>query len=436
MTFFLTILFMFLVFWRPQEWLLTGLYGWPLLQVIGGIAVLSLAMEVAQARARIPKTPAVWLTGGLFLASIMSHAAHGYFAGMMDAIPVTFRLCLFLLLLLVVTDTIQRLQWVIFILLLGACVMAVHALMQKYTGSGFGGQVPIYFYYAPKDRWVQQSLFFGLFQDPNDLGQFLATCIPLAFAIPKRLGVIAFALAAGVVWLLAEAMLATESRGTLVGVVASFGCMIFMWLPSKWLPYAGGIVLLGGLVACAMGGGALLDQSAHDRVVFWGEANRYFKHNFLFGGGLGMFGEITGTDRAAHNAFVLCYTELGLFGYWFWFNLMTLGVIGCWRVRVAFRRVRNPDQAYLRRVAGLCIAAMAGFAASSYFLSRAYVFPLFFLFAILASIPVIAERYLQDDQPPFINTQRDVLFMGTMTSMSSVAYIYVTILLLNKVYGG
>ena len=435
MTFPLTLLFMFLVFWRPQEWLLPWLYGWPLLQIIGGLAVISLAMEVAQNNVRFPKTPAVWLAVGLFFASIMSHLAHGYFAGMMDAIPVAFRLCLFLILLLVVTNSIKRLQWVVFILLFGACVMAVHAIMQERTGSGFGGQLPIRFFYTPKDRWVQQSLFFGIFQDPNDLGQFLATCIPLAFAVPKRLRFTTFILAVGAVWLLADGMLATQSRGTLVGVIASVGCIIFMWLPVKWLPYIGGLALLGGVVACAFGGGALLDESAHDRVVFWGEANRYFKHNFIFGGGLGMFGEITGTDRAAHNAFVLCYTELGLFGYWFWFNMLTLGIIGCWRVRMAFRRTRNPEQAYLRRVAGLCIASMAGFAASSYFLSRAYAFPLFFLFAILASVPVIAEKYLGEDRPPFINTVNDVFIMGSITSMSSVVYIYITILLLNKAYG-
>jgi hypothetical protein len=127
---------------------------------------------------------------------------------------------------------------------------------------------------------------------------------------------------------------------------------------------------------------------------------------------------------------------MGLFGYWFWFNMIVLGVIGCWRTRVAFKRPRSQEQAYLKRVAGLAIVSIVGFAASAYFLSRAYVFPLFFLFALLASIPVIAQRYLPEDHPPLVDLRKDVYFTGTLASLLSVAYIYVTILLLNRGSGG
>jgi putative inorganic carbon (HCO3(-)) transporter len=436
MTFPLTLIFMFLVFWRPQEWLFPWMFGWPVLDVITYTALVAFLMEAGQKTVSIPKTPAIMLTVGLWFSSVMSHVVNGYFQGVIDTIPATFKICFFLMLLLVVTNSIRRLQAVMFVFLLGAVVMAVHAVMQERTGVGFAGGKPILFYYAFKERWVQQSVFFGIFNDPNDLGQFLATCMPLAFAVPKRLGILALALAAGVVWLLAEGMLATESRGTLIGVIASVGCLVFMILPARWLPYVGVGMLLGGLVACALGGGALLDQSALDRVVFWGDANRYFKSHALFGGGYGMFGEITGTDRAAHNAYVLCYTELGLFGYWFWFNMLLLGLVGCWRTRVAFRNPKTVEQRYLKRAAGMSIAAIVGFSASAYFLSRAYQFPLFFLFAMLASIPLIARRYLPEGYPPLIDFKKDVLVTGTVSALFSVVYIYITILLLNKVHGG
>lgn len=149
-----------------------------------------------------------------------------------------------------------------------------------------------------------------------------------------------------------------------------------------------------------------------------------------------MFAEISGTDRAAHNAFVSCYTELGFFGYWFWFSTLTLALVGCYRTRLAFRKPRNPDQEYLKRVAGYGMASMAGFAASSYFLSRAYVFPLFILFGLLNVVPIIAQRYLPEDHPPLISWRRDVIVVGTLCSLASVFYIYVSILLLNRAYGG
>jgi putative inorganic carbon (HCO3(-)) transporter len=436
MTFPLTLLFIFLVFWRPQEWLLPWMYGWPVLDVITYGALISLMLESGQKTVPMPKTPAIMLAVGLWFASVMSHVAHTNFQGMIDTIPETFKPCFFLLLLVVVTNSIQRLRGVMFVLLLGAVLMAIHSVMQERTGAGFAGLRPLRYYYVFKERWVQQSLFFGIFGDPNDLGQFLATCMPLAFALPKKLNFMALALMGAVVWLLTEGMLATESRGTLIGVVASVACLVFLFLPVKWLPYVGTLMLIAGLVACAFGGGDLLDQSARDRVVFWGNANRYFKTHFLLGGGYGLFGEISGTNRAAHNAFVLCYTELGLFGYWFWFNMLLLGIVGCWRTRVAFRKPKTPAQAYLKRVSGLAIASIVGFSASAYFLSRAYVFPLFFLFALLASIPLIAMRYLPEGHPPLINFRKDVLFTGTLASLFSVAYIYVTILLLNRVWGG
>jgi hypothetical protein len=436
MTFPLTLIFIWLVFWRPQEWLFPWMFGWPLLNAIFYMALVGLLAEAGQGAIKFPKTPAVGLAVGLWIASLTSHMAHGYFQGLLNTYQETLKICVFLVLLLVVVNSISRLRWVISVLLMGAVLMAIHSVLQARTGVGFSGLEPIRFYYEFKDRWVQQSLFFGLFSDPNDLGQFLATCIPLVFALPKRLGFVALVISVAVVWLLGEGLLATQSRGTFIGVVASVACMLFMALPVKWMPYVAGVALIGGLAVCVLGGGGLLDSSARDRVVFWGYANQYFKSHPLFGGGYGMFGEITGTDRAAHNAYVCCYSELGFFGYWFWFNMLTLGVIGCWRTRVAFSKPKNVAQAYLKRAAGLCIASISGFAASSYFLTRAYVFPLFFLFGILASIPMIAKKYLPEDHPPLVDFHKDVLLLGTVASIASILYIYMSILFLNRAYGG
>ncbi|MEI6703205.1 MAG: O-antigen ligase family protein [Deltaproteobacteria bacterium] len=436
MTFPLTLLFILLVFWRPQEWLFPWMFGWPLLQIITYISLIGLTFELDQKSSRIPKTPAIWLAVGLWVSTLMSHVANTYFQGLLFTYLETFKLCFFLVLLLVVTNSIRRLQWIMIVFLMGGMLMAIHAILQDKTGSGFAGALPINFYNNVKEKWITQTQFFGIFGDPNDMGQFLATCIPLVFAVPKRFGFVSCVLAVAVVWLLGEAMLSTHSRGTLIGLLTSVLCIILLWLPSKWMPYFGVAILIGGLIACALGAGAFMDQSARDRVVFWGDANRYFKSHPLFGGGYGMFGEITGTDRASHNAYVCCYTELGLFGYWFWFNIMTLGVIGCWRTRMAFNRPRTPEQAYLKRVSGLCIAALVGFAVSAYFLSRAYVFPLFFLFGLLAVIPIIAERYLPEDHPPLLDFRKDVILTGTVSSLGSVVYVYISILLLNRVYGG
>ena len=55
MTFFLTSLFMFLVFWRPQEWLFPFLYGLPILDGVVALAVLGLLIEDSAGTARVPR---------------------------------------------------------------------------------------------------------------------------------------------------------------------------------------------------------------------------------------------------------------------------------------------------------------------------------------------------------------------------------------------
>lgn len=435
MTFPLTLFFMFLVFWRPQEWLLPALYGWPLLDVITYGALIALAMEISQTKQGVQKSPAMMLAVGLFVATLLSHIAHVYFQGLLDTVGPAFKFCFFTILLMFVINSVERVRAVMLIFILAAVIMAIHVILQVKTGVGFAGATPMLDYSVKRDEWFYRGAFFGIFSDPNDTAQFLATSLPLVFAYPRRLNAIWFLFACGIAWLLLVGIQCCYSRGGMIAVVTVGLCLLFLKLPKRWLPYAGVLALGVGLLLCLTKGSALLDASARDRVVFWGMANYEFKKNPLFGIGYGMFWQVAG-DRAAHNAFVSCYTELGLVGYWFWFSMLMLGVVGCWRVRNVFMRPRGDNQAYLKRAAGLCMAGMVGFAAAGYFLSRAFVFPLFFLFGLLNAIPLIAERYLPEEHPPLLNASKDLFGTGTVTTLASVVYVYLSILALNKSYGG
>jgi hypothetical protein len=116
--------------------------------------------------------------------------------------------------------------------------------------------------------------------------------------------------------------------------------------------------------------------------------------------------------------------------------MLQLGLIGAWRTRVALGRVRKQSQAYLKRVSGLGLASLMGFAVGGYFLSRAFVFPLFFLVGLLNTFPMIAKKLLPEDHPPLIDPRKDVFGMGTLSSLFSVVYVYWTILILNKAFYG
>jgi hypothetical protein len=433
MTFFLTLVFVFMVFWRPQDWLVPWLYGWPLLDAVVVLAMFSFVVEMDMGRIRLPRnSPQVYLLGGLWVATIMSHVAHTYFAGMIQTIPETFKICFFTALLICTLDRPSRLRAVAIVFVVMACIMAVHAIMQQRIGYGFVHQGPVYQLNPRTGQIIVRSLFFGIFEDPNDLAQILATSIPLAFAITRRRS---FILGCAITYLLYLGIETTHSRGGYIALAGAGAVMLVLVLPARWMPYAIAVLLVGALAACVYAG-VWLDESARNRVVYWGMANWAFRSNPIFGLGYGMFWQVMGRETAAHNAFVLCYTELGFFGYWFWFGLLFIGLMGAWRARAALTKPENQEQDWVKRFAGLCVASTMAFSASAYFLSRTFVYPLFFLFAMLAALPVVVRELLPEDHPPLLSVSKDVMIIGTIATIGSIIYIYISIILLNKAFGG
>ncbi|MBM4149262.1 MAG: O-antigen ligase family protein [Lentisphaerae bacterium] len=432
MTFFLTSVFMVMVFWRPQEWLFPWLFGLPLLDAVVYGSMLAMMLESQANRIRFPSSNhSIVLLGMLWFAAIMSHVVNGYFAGVQFAMREVFKVCFFSVLLVVVLDRESRLRVVGSMFVVMACMMALHAILQIRRGYGFAGLPP--FWQPPSETragcW--RSLFFGIFGDPNDLAQILATAMPFVFAIPRRMSFFPFLLCAAVVWFLWMGFETTHSRGGMIAVTVIAVTCILLKLPRSWQPWllAAGAGLV--LVLCGTKGGALLDMSARERVIFWGYGNWAFKAKPIFGIGYEMFWQV-GAGRPAHNAFVTCYTEMGLFGYIPWFALLQGGMVGSWRSYHALNGVTDPAAVYLRRFTYAAMAAAAGFLGSAYFLSRTFVFPLFFMVAIMAAIPEVAAKHLPADHPPLLDWRRDVLVMGSAGAVSSIAYVYFSIIMLNR----
>lgn len=452
MSFFFALIFILFVFWRPQEWLVPALFGVPILDAVVYMSVLGLLIEIKSGGVEFPRRlPQVWLLIGLFFATVFSHVPHTYFAGIMKTYPDAFKFTFFSLLLICILDSERRFRLVIWIFVALACLMSVHALLQQSRGYGFANQPPLWIHQIGNKPAHTRTLFFGIFSDPNDLAQILTTCIPFSFLL-FRTRWLALVAGAAISWLLVLGVLSTHSRGGLLAIAGAGAVMISMFLPTRWFPYLMACMLLGALALCPLSAG-FLDASAHDRVVFWGLANEQFKHNLLFGIGYGMFWQVA-SSMTAHNAFVLCYTEIGLVGYWFWFGLLSLGILGVWRTRQAMLRHPDPEGRWLGFASGMMLASVTGFVASAYFLSRAFVFPMFLLFALMAAMPRIASDRLarwseeevaeegaaddaSEEPPQLLETGKSVWMLNTVGTIASVAYVYFSIVLLNKAfYGG
>jgi hypothetical protein len=313
-------------------------------------------------------------------------------------------------------------------------MMSIHALMQQKLGYGFAGARPMY---VPKpDGEIQiRSWFFGIFEDPNEMAQMIVSSMPFTFVMFKRKNFFNWLIAVGLCVFLYQGMATGLSRGSVIGLSAAGTLLGVMKLPARWMPRMMPLGLLGALAACPVFTKAL-DMSARERIVFWGLGNQAFKSsiiNMMTGIGYGMFWTVTRTGRAAHNAFVNCYVEIGYIGYCFWFGLIVLGIMGAWRTRAEMVYRRNDAEAdYLWRFSGYVIVALVAFCASSYFLSRTFIYPFFFLMALAGVTPVIADDMIEDDDYAYLfPSGRDAFILCAVGGAFSIVYIYISIILMN-----
>jgi len=147
-----------------------------------------------------------------------------------------------------------------------------------------------------------------------------------------------------------------------------------------------------------------LGASSRERLVAWGYGNYMLKSNPIFGVGKGRFMEFSDQSHAAHNSFVHTYAELGLFGYFFWLGL----VLSCMKDTHVLSRLESRDRRTLevRGLARATLAALVGFMAASFFLSRQYVLALYLFFGIAAALRVVGGQYVTETRPLF-DFQRD-----------------------------
>ena len=432
MTFFLAICFIVVVYIRPQDWLWDWLEFQPLLEVVFVGCLFSFVLEFNEGRIRIPKKMLqIHLIGWLLIAGAMSHIWHTYLAGLLNSWPTLFKPCFFTVFLMVVLNSVARLRSVITVIVISACFMAASALSMVIRGYGFGGDEPFLALNLTTGEWYPRTSYYGIFSDPNDLAQMLVTSMPLVFSMRRKRSIAGVLLGLGILYFLMRGFMTTHSRGGMVALGVTSAVMVCMLLPTRWFPTLMAIMVIGGILVAPFAEGHM-DESSHDRVAFWGQANMAFKKTPIFGVGLNMIEDYIEGGRAPHNAYVLCYTEAGIFGYSVWFALLYAGLVGVWRTRVALARPENEDEAWLKRFSGQLLASAAGFAASDYFLGRAFVYPVFLVFTMMAVVPMLAENMRPGLYSQLIRPRKDLVF-STILAVCSIAYIYVSILILNRV---
>ena len=119
----------------------------------------------------------------------------------------------------------------------------------------------------------------------------------------------------------------THSRGGFLALMAMalFGFKDRIGLVKSAIIVA---VVCVGLLALNISGGRGINEDDGGRVAAWVTGLEVFKAHPIFGIGIDNFSDYNETGNTAHNSYVLCLAELGMFGYFFWMGMIVSGWSG------------------------------------------------------------------------------------------------------------
>ncbi|MEZ5843440.1 MAG: O-antigen ligase family protein [Hyphomicrobiaceae bacterium] len=244
--------------------------------------------------------------------------------------------------------------------------------------------------------------------DPNDLS--LVLLFPLSFGVSfvvSRMGWLNTALGAGGAALMIWAIICTQSRGGLLGILTVFGVVGWRKVRSKFL-----LIGVGGAAALALfiamginkraSGGAHeegIDESAMGRIYAWGAAWKMATSRPLTGVGLDNFvanyffysDHWDGQNHAVHSTWFNVLSETGFPGFLVFVALVVVCLMSTHASGRALQQARAPPA--VQAMALALFSGLCGFAVAGTFLTQGFTWPIYILLALTAA----TGRYVREE---------------------------------------
>src|SRR5579864_238914 len=260
----------------------------------------------------------------------------------------------------------------------------------------------------------------GVLNDPNDFAQLIISLIPFIWLRWRPGNRVSSLFLCGIPTLFfLWGTFLTHSRGSMVAMAVLLLLLFRRKLGPIPAMVVTGAALAGFLAINFAGGRSVSFESGADRLSLWGTGLALFKSSPLFGIGYNQF-DVGG--QTAHNSVVLCLTELGLIGYFFWIGIIVFTFVhlnGVMRAEKAEETDSIEDaeghpsrQEELQRFASLARLSLTAFLAAAWFLSRAYVATLWLVLGIGIAVVQIARA---DDKFVEIAVPRRILGWSAAT---------------------
>ena len=425
MGFVLTALFLILTFLSPADIMPSiGAYRPILILVILGIAGSILSVLSSQSSILVPSVFMMAFFTGLLLMSLPLHGSPG---GIVYAATTFLPSAVGFFLIVATVDSLRRLRIIALIFVMLGFYYTVRGVGAYHFGIDQERFAMVQTVETGDELQPRRSFLrtrgAGFLADPNDLAQNFLICLPFLGLLWKKKqfvnNLLLVMVPAGILF---YSLFLTGSRGALVGLFV----IIALVLRSK-MGFLGPITSAAFtaflFVIVGFGGGRAVSASGGTgggRLEIWSEALNIFKGAPIIGVGYDAITDYM--HYTAHNSFLLCATELGLTGYFFWLALLITTLVG-------LRQVRNqpgddPETDGLRRMANAVIIALYTFLATAWFLSRTYTLTLYILLGLGVATYLVAVNRGRITVPgPPVRWPR----MTAITMVSSLVLIYVMV---------
>lgn len=407
MSFALLVIYLTLSFIRLEE-LYPALVPYRIMMCL--IVSCAFAVMVRLFMGRMPtfRSPLIYLTMALLLVAMISLVLTGYLGGVISVlVHLGVSVGYFFFVAFIVT-TPRHLRIIAILLVLVSLVMVGQGVAALYfsvkpgvylygynmTADGLDvtnaseEELAERFAIGEKSNYRIRSL--GFLNDPNDLAQTLVLVLPflaMAWRRGRFLRNLFLVLLPGA-WIIFGVFL-TRSRGGLISLVVLTLLACRERLGTIRAGFIAGVLALLLIVLNFSGGRGAVDESSESRIEAWTSGILMLRQNPVFGIGFARYMDEE-HGRTAHNSFVLCFSELGLVGYFVWMALLVVAFLEL--SVLANLEPDTPMNLALQRW-GQCVRlAMSAFLVAAFFLSRTYMPTLFILLGLAAALGDMGRR--------------------------------------------
>jgi O-antigen ligase len=350
---------------RPQDWM-TAMLGLPVDWIIFGTLLAFVPFRIH----RIP----VLLSNHTFLlllawlgVIVMSNLVHSDSEVAKEQFTYYVKFVIVFVSFMLYVESPSAVRMLMWAQLLMIAFLAYQSFYQFANGVNWAGQTLGWDDgFGGRPRWV------GLWNGPNTLCLLFVTAFPFLMEfITGPWNPLSRVLASGLLVLVFQAIVLSQSRGGFIALLASLGFwFLYRFKLGKGLIV--GAIGIACLVALGPARAFLVDdrdtsKSGHNRVEMWFAGFEMLKAEPVLGVGKGLFQEhgrhITGLPLIAHNSYVQNMAETGLAGLWIYIALPYVAVMGLFQARA------KADDPREKSVARALTVGLLGYIAASMFLT-------------------------------------------------------------------